>query len=141
MGGQVRNCGKQQGIGRCREANKSITLSGVQIELGQSVGRQQRNNERQIRENLGVSLGLGKGIQENSRKYTKGDDIGQGIQLFAHITLNLQQSGYKSIKKIEGCRQNHKIGSIKWLSIQNPDDSQYSRKEVQKGDEVRKLCF
>jgi hypothetical protein len=131
MGGQVRNCGKQQGIGRCREANKSITLSGVQIELRKSVGRQQRNNERQIREKLGVSLALGKGIQEDTGKYTKGGDICQGVQLFTHVTLNLQQSGYKSIEKVEGGRQDHKIGPKKRLSIQNPQDSQYSRKEVQ----------
>ena len=135
----------KQGIGRRWQTYERIGLTGINIEIGQTVTRPQGDDETQIRQNRNGSSGILALLQQPKHYVTRNDSAGnhicQGIQLQTQFSRHFEQSGEKAIEKIQKNTQTHKIESHFKIQFSHKNHGNTTAKKIEQRNYVGNVFF
>ena len=125
-----------------------MALAGVKVELGQTIGREGRDEESCVAEpfeEFGVVVVGGQHSddveKDECRGNSRGDYIGKGIKFFANRGCYFEQTGGKAVEKVEEDASHDADGGLAEGAKSGVVASHNAESEVAEGNKIRDLPF
>ena len=145
----------EEGVGGSGQADEGVGLAGVEVELGQAVdgeGRDEDGGVDEEGEEPGlVGVGGGEGLEDgdvadekvgkDGRSKTEADGVGEGVEFFAEGGGDAEEAGREAVEEVEDHGREDGKGGSGQLAVEGKEDGNGAGSGVEAGDEVGYLFF